>query len=166
MFFNKRYAQASIAFQRAKRYREAKICDAYLIRERARIISTTASAARTQAFINAASAFISCALDSPSKQVNERIAYYGAAGECYSEARDLKNAGNSYLKAKKYGAAARNYREGGYFDEMVEVITQHGKAIESGLRERLKMAAQMHYFKVCFNGWLVSNISDPLQFSV
>lgn len=157
MFFNKRYAQASIAFQRAGRTREAAICDAYILREKARLVSTTTSAARVRAFTTAANAFITCARDSPSKQVNERMAYYGAAGECYSEAHDPKNAGDNYRLARQYAAAARNYREGGYFDEMVEVVTQHGNTLDSGLRERLTMAAQMHYFKVYSNGWLVSN---------
>jgi hypothetical protein len=69
--------------------------------------------------------------DCPSKQVKERLAYYRAAGECYSEARDLKNAGGSYRMAEKYAAAACAYREGGYFDEMVEVITRHGNALDS-----------------------------------
>ena len=157
MFFNKRYAQASIAFQRAGRNREAAICDAYLLREKAQLISTATSAARARAFVTAAKAFITCARDSPSKQINERLAYYGAAGECYSEAHDLKNAGDNYQLARQYAAAARTYREGGYFDEMVEVINQHRNTLDSGLAERLTMAAQMHYFKVYVNGRLVSN---------
>ena len=157
MFFNKRYAQASAAFQRAGRNREAAICDAYLLREKARSMSTTARAARIKAFMIAANAFVTCARDSPSSQVNERLAYYRAAGECYSEARDLKSAGDSYRLARQYGVAARTYREGGHLDEMIEVIAQHGDTIDSGLLERFMMAAQMHYFKVYFNDRLVSN---------
>lgn len=148
MFSNKRYAQASVAFLRAGRKREAAICDAYLLREKARSIPRTTSAARIQAFVTVANAFIACAQDSPSKHVKERLAYYGIAGECYSEARDLKNAGDSYRMAEQYAAAARAYREGSYFDELVEVITQHGDALDSGLLERLTKVAQMHYFKV------------------
>jgi tetratricopeptide (TPR) repeat protein len=148
MFLNKRYAQASVAFLRARRNREADICDAYLSREKARAISTTTSAARILAFRAAANAFIECAQDSPSKQVNERLAYYRTAGECYSEARDLKNAGDSYRLAEQYTAAVRSYREGLHVDEMVEVITQHRDAIDSRLLERLTRFAQMYYFKV------------------
>ena len=156
MFFNKRYAQASVAFQRAGRAREAAICDAYLLREKARLISTSTGAARVQAFMTAADAFTTSAQDSPSKQVNERLAYYTAAGECYSEARDLKKAGDSYLMAEKYVAAASTYQEGRCFDEMVEVITRHENAFDGELLERLTMAAQVYYFKVYFNGLLVS----------
>ena len=148
MFLNKRYAQASVAFQRAGRDREAAICDAYLLREKARSISTTASAARIQAFIVAANAFFTCARDSPPKQAKERLTYYEVAGECYSEARDPKNAGDSYQMAEKYATAVRAYREGGYFSKMVEVITRHGDTLDSGLLERLTMVARMYYFKV------------------
>ena len=146
MFLNKRYEQASVAFLRAEQNREAKICDAYLLREKARLVSTTVRATRIQAFVDTANAFITCALDSP--RVNERLAYYGAAGECYLEAHDPKNGGGNYRIAKQYAAAACAYREGGYFDEMVEVITRHGDAIDSGLVEHLTMAAKLHYFKV------------------
>ena len=157
MFLNKRYAQASVAFLRAGRYREATICDAYLLREKARLTTeTTASAARVWAFTTAANAFIACAQNSPSKLVKERLAYYGTAGECYLEARDLKNAGDSYLNAEQYAAAARAYREGEDFDKMVGVITRHGNTIDSDLLERLTTDAQKHYFKVYFNGRLVS----------
>jgi len=156
MFFNKHFAQASVAFLRAGRDREAAICDAYLLRENAHLISTTTNAARIQAFITTADAFIVCAQNSPSKQVNERLAYYRTAGECYLEARCLKDAGHSYQMAEQYATAACTYQEGGYFDELVEVITQHRGAFDSGLLENLTEAAQMYYFKVCFNKCLVS----------
>lgn len=162
MFLNKRYAQASVAFLRAGRKREAAICDAYLLREKARSISTISNAARVQAFVDAAGAFITCAQECPSKQIKERLAYYGTAGECYLEARKLKKAGDSYRMAEQYAAAARTYREGGYFDELVEVITQHGDALDSGLLERLKNVAQMYYFKVHFIEHLTSEFPSDL----
>ena len=143
MFFNKSYEQASIAFRRAGRNREAAICDAYLLREKARATSTTASAARVQAFVIAAEAFIDCAQHSPSERANECLAYYGAAGECYSEVHDLKRAGDNYRMAQQYDEAARSYQEGGHLHELVEVITQHGNAMDGGLLERLRLAAQM-----------------------
>jgi hypothetical protein len=154
LFFNKRYGQASVAFLRAKQNREAKICDAYLLREQARLISTTARATRIQAFVDTANAFIICAQDSP--RVNERLAYYGTAGECYLEAHDPKNAGDNYRIAEQYTAAACAYREGGNFDKMVKVITRHGDVIHSGLVERLTTAAKLHYFKVYTIGQLVT----------
>lgn len=157
MFLNKRYAQASVAFLRAGRKREAAICDAYLSREKARSTPTISSAARAQAFIDAAEAFVTCAQECPSKQISERLAYYGTAGECYYEARVLKKAGDNYRMAGQYAAAGRTYREGGYFEDLVEVITQHASAIDGGLLERLTKVAQMYYFKVCFGNCPFSN---------
>jgi len=154
MFLNKRYAQASVALQRAGRSREAAICDAYLLREKARSISTATSAARIKAFVAAAKAFTTRAEDSPSKRVTERLDHYAVAGECYSEARDLKSAGGSYCMAERYDEGARAYREGEYFDEMVDVITRHEDVMDRGIVERLTMVARMYYFKVCFDGLL------------
>ena len=58
--------------------------------------------------------------------------------------------------AERYDAAARAYREGGYFGEVAEVITLHGKSFrDSDLLERLTKVAQMYYFKVSFSHWLV-----------
>jgi len=156
MFIHKQYPQASVAFLRAGRDLEAAICDAYNLREKARLTSTTARAARIQDFVTAANAFTACARDSPSTQVKERLACYGAAGECYFEAREFKSAGDSYRMAEQYPEAARTYREGGYFDEMAKVIIQHGDALDGGLLERVIRVAQMYYFKVYFNGQLVS----------
>lgn len=155
MFLNKRYGQASVAFLRAGRKREAAICDAYLLREKARSVSTITSEARIQAFVTAADAFATCAEDSPLKQVRERLTYYGIAGECYSEARKFENAGDNYRMAEQYAAAARAYREGNNFDELAEVITQHGNALDRGLLERLRKVTQMYYFKVCPDNCLV-----------
>lgn len=161
MFFNKRYAQASIAFLRAGRNREAAICDAYLLRERARSTSTSASKARVKAFLAAADAFIACAQNSLPKQINERLAYCRTAGECYSETGSLKEIGDSYRLDKRYAATACIYREEGCFDQLVELIAQHGDAIGGGLLEDLKMAAQMHYLEVCHNGCRISECLSP-----
>ena len=167
MFLNKRYSQALVAFRRAGRDREVTICNAYLLREKARLVSTTASAARIQAFVIAANAFIACARDSPKQRVSERLAYHGEAGECYLEARDPKNAGDNYLIAGQYGVAGCAYLEGEHFDQLAEVIIQHRDAIESpGILGRLTTAARMHYSKVYLYSWLFFDMSDPLRLSV
>lgn len=159
MFLNKRYVQASVAFLRAGRKREAAICDAYLLREKARATPTIANAIKIQAFAVAAEAFIICAQECPSKQMKERLAYYGTAGECFSEARKLKKAGDSYRMAEQYAIAARTYREGECFDDLADLITQHGSALDSGLLERLTKVTQMHYFKVRSSKYLIFWIS-------
>jgi len=162
MFLNKRYAEASVAFLKAGRNREAAISDAYLLREKALSISTTAGAARIQAFIIAANAFSKCAEDFPSKQVNERRTYYRIAGECYSETHNLKNAGDSYRMAEQYPAAVHAYRKGGYIDEMVGVITKHRNALDSDLLHRSTTVSRAYYFKVCPNTGLFADLSHSL----
>ena len=156
MFDNQHYAQASVAYLRAGRSREAAICDAYFLREKARLISTTASTARIHAFLIAANDFITCARDSPPKRVKERLNCYGAAGECYVEAGDLKTAGDNYRIAEQYDAAARAYRGGEHFHEVIEVVTQHRDTLNSSLLESLKTDAKLHYFKVNFNNQLAT----------
>lgn len=153
MFFSKRYGQASVAFQNAKRPREAAVCDAYLLREKARSQPSTAVVQREKAFIDAAVAFDTCAQSAPPKLEEERQAYYRNAGDCFSEGRKLDEAGKSYVKAGKYTLAARAYRKGGHFDEMVEVLQLYGDSIDSKEVHRLTQVAQMFYFKV-------STISD------
>lgn len=153
MFRNGRYALASAAFLRAGRERQAKICDAYLLQEKAGLVSITAGAARIQAFLTAANAFSACARDCSSRQEKERLTCYEAAGDCYSEARDHKRAGDNYRSAELYDKSARAYGEGGRIDEMVEVFTRY--KINSVLHVQLVEAARIHYFKVRFNGRLV-----------
>ena len=148
MFLNKRYEQASVALQKAGRNREAAVCQAYLLRGKARMITTTARAARIQAFLAAAEAFVDCVRDSTVGQ--ERLGYHKAAGECYSEAHSYKKSGKNYCIAEEYDEAACAYLKGGYFDEMVEVINRNRDTMDGGLVERLEMAAKFHYFKVCF----------------
>ncbi|KAF9647525.1 hypothetical protein BDM02DRAFT_3187952 [Thelephora ganbajun] len=147
MFFSKRYAQASIAFQRAKRPREAAVCDAYLLREKARSHPSTAGAPREKVFIEAAMAFNACAQVAPLKLEDERQAYYRNAGECFSEGRKWDEAGKNYVKAEEYTSAARAYRKGGHFDEMVEVLRLYGNSIDSEVVRHLTQVARMFYFK-------------------
>ena len=152
MFFSKHYAQASVAFIRAGREREAAICNAHHLQEKARSTSTAASVARIQAFVAAANAFIACAQDSPSEHVDERLSCYGNAGECYLEANDFENAGCHYLTAQQYAEAACAYRDGRHFDKMKDVVTDHRDALGSGFLARSTLPARFYYFEVCFHG--------------
>jgi len=159
MFDGGHYEQASVAYLRAGQNREAAICDAYLLREKARLTSTIVSTARSRAFVTAANAFVACAQNQPPELTGGRLAYYETAGDCYLEARDavyLENAGDSYRMAERYTAAARTYRKGECFDKMGKMIIQHGDALESGLLECLTKVTRMYYFKVYFYGRLFS----------
>lgn len=148
MFSNKRYAQALVAFQRAGRTREVSICHAFLLRENARGVPDDQVKDRIDAFCEAGEAFSTCANASSSHQRGERLAYYTNAGDCFVQGRRLKEAGDCFVHAEQRSRAACIYREGGCFDEMVEVLQEHEHDIEADLLAQLKKVAQMHYFKV------------------
>ena len=148
MFGNKRYAQALVAFQRAGRTREVAICHAFLLRESARAVPDDQVKDRIDAFCEAGEAFSTCANKSSPQQRGERLAYYTNAGDCFVQGRRLEEAGGCFVHAEKYTRAACVYREGGHFDEMVEVLEEHADEIEAVLLAQLKKVAQMHYFKV------------------
>ena len=148
MFHSKRYAQASIAFQRAGCPHEVAVCDAYVLREKAQSQPSTAGAPRERAFIEAATAFNTCARTAPPELVDEDIrTYYKIAGECFSDGHKLDEAGKSFVEAGEYTLAAGVYRKGGHFDEMVEVLRLHGSSIDSSVVRRLTEVARMFYFK-------------------
>jgi len=148
LFLSKRYDQASTAFQRADCNHEAGVCDAYSLREKARSRPSAAGLPKENPFIEAAVAFNSCAKTTPLEWEDERRTYYRNAGECFSEGRKFGEAGKSYVKAEEYTLAARVYRRGGHFDEMVEVLQLHGNSIDNNLVRNLTRVAGMFYFKV------------------
>ena len=148
MFTRKCYAQALVAFQRAGRTREVAICHAFLLRENARAVPDDQVKARVDAFVEAGQAFFTCAKASLPHQARERLAYYANAAECFVQGHMLKEAGGCFVDAEQYSKAARTYREGGYFDEMVEVLKGNPHRIEANFLAQLTKVAQMHYFKV------------------
>ena len=148
LFLSKRYAQASIAFQRAGCPREAAVCDAYLLREKARSQPNAARAPREKAFIEAAVAFNTSARAAPPELEYERREYYRNAGECFSEGSKLDEAGKNYVKAEEYTLAARIFRKGGHFDEMVEVLQLYRDSVDGQVARHLTQVARMFYFKV------------------
>lgn len=148
MFTNKRYAQALVAFQRAGRTREVEICHAFLLRENARAVPDDQVKERADAFNEAGGAFSACANAPLSNQKRERLTYYANAGECFVQGGKLKEAGGCFVHARHYTRGARVYREGGHFDELVEVLEEYSHEIEATVLVQLKKVTQMHYFKV------------------
>ena len=147
MFTNKLYAQAIIAFEEAGKTREADICYAFLYRENARAVPNGQVKERADAFIKAGEAFSACA-NQPQSHGRERLTYYANAGECFFQGRRFEEAGNCFVDAERYSKAATAYREGGHFDEMMEVLEKHADQIEAKLVAQLTKVAKMDYFKV------------------
>ena len=148
MFTNKRYEQARVAFLRAGESGYVAVCDAFLLRENARVVPDDRVKDRAHAFGEAGEAFHACANGSPPGRERERLAYYTNAADCFVQAKRFKEAGDCFVGAGQYEKAARAYREGAHFDEMVEVLGGHGDKIEASLVAQLKKVAQMNYFKV------------------
>ena len=153
MFANKRYAQALVAFQRAEmqqagKFREVAICRAFLLRENARAVPEDQVKERENTFIEAGKAFSTCAKQTLPHQGRGRLMYYTNAAECFIQGRRYKKAGSCFVHAERYSKAARTYRDGGHFDEMVEVLEEHAQDIEPNLLAQLTKVAQMNYFKV------------------
>ena len=169
MFTNKRYAQALVAFQRAGRSREVTICHAFLLRENARAVPDDRVKERADAFSEAGEAFSNCANASLQHQRKEKLAYYTNAADCFLQGRRLKEAGNCFVHAEQYSKAARAYREGGYFDEMVEILEGHAHQIEASLLAQLRKVAQMNYFKVgkplTVRGWILNPVALRMAMS-
>ena len=148
MFTNKRYAQAQVAFQRAGKIREAAICHAFLLREIARVVPDDHAKERVDAFVEAGEAFSTRANESLPHQRRERLVYYANAAACFVQGRRFKEAGDCFVHAEKYSKAARTYRQGGCFDDMVKVLEEYGHQIGADLLAELTKVAQVNYFKV------------------
>jgi tetratricopeptide (TPR) repeat protein len=110
LFRSKRYLQAMHCFDRAGLPREMAVAEAYLHRENARTLTggtKQLEGERARAFVVAADEFVRCAQEA----VNEKQAYYRAAGECYAQANQHKAAGKAFLDATEYTLSARHYRK-------------------------------------------------------
>ena len=157
MFTNKRYAQALVAFQRAGRSQKAAICHAFLLRETARAVPDNQVNERAGAFGEAGEAFSTCANAS---QTRARLVYYKNGAECFAQGGRLREAGDCFVHAEEYSKAARAYREGAHFDEMVKVLEEHKHQIEASLLAQLTKVAQMNYFKVSRSSIMRARMSE------
>jgi len=148
MFIHKHYAQAVVAFQQAGKPQEVAISHAYLLQENARVIPDNQVTERAGAFTKAAEAFSTCANGSQPHQRKEKLVYHTNAAECFLQGHKFKEAGSNFIHAEKYSKAACAYREGGHFDEMVEILEEHAEQIGAHLLVQLRKVATMNYFKV------------------
>lgn len=146
LFDNKRYSQASRAFDRANMPRARDIADAYHRREMARRVPINSNSIvnhRGQAFLEAAQAFSLCA--DATHLPKERLAYSRNAAECFLEASEMKMAAEAYIRAEEHTKAAQVFRQGGLFDEAVDTIEQYVEKIEPADAEKIRDVARIHY---------------------
>ncbi|EIN13313.1 P-loop containing nucleoside triphosphate hydrolase protein [Punctularia strigosozonata HHB-11173 SS5] len=149
LFSNKRYMQATYAYERANMHREASVSRAYHLRDTAR---TTPSEnqkptnLREEAFAEAARAFTSCA--KKATKDSEKLAYFKVAGSCFGEADDDASAAKAYRHAQEFTLAAQHFRYAGLFDDAVSVIQDPNARVLPAVAEKIVNVAKIHYFEM------------------
>jgi tetratricopeptide (TPR) repeat protein len=146
LFSKKRYAHAMQCFQRASLRREAAVAEAYLLRDQARAVSLgqhNNGDMRSKAFIDAAEAFVRCAL---SASVEKR-AYYRTAAVCFKESDKLSEATQNYLNAEDFDSAAKVFCDAQKFDDAVRVVRDHQDTMQSNVVLQVVSVCARHYFE-------------------
>ncbi|KAH7884002.1 hypothetical protein F5I97DRAFT_1631620 [Phlebopus sp. FC_14] len=147
LFHNKRYKQAMHCFERARRYRELKVAEAFHLREFARVTIGVASHDKQRdAFRTAANAFSACASD-PGALAKERVQYYRNSAECYVRSKEDIMAAEAYVNAEEFELAARIYRKMEQFGEALQIIVDHADKIPEGSSSDLLMVCRLWFVK-------------------
>lgn len=146
LFSKKRYAHAMQCFQRASLSREEAVAEAYLLRDQARAVPPGQhdnGNMRSKAFIDAAEAFVRCAL---SASVGKR-AYYRTAAACFKESDKLSEATQNYLNAEDFDSAAKVFCDAQKFDDAVHVVKDHRDTMQSNVVLQIVSVCARHYFE-------------------
>ncbi len=143
-YFNRKYfALAKQAYSNASLLHEAKVAEAYWLREEAGLyVATIASPARRQAFKAAAEAFGGIASAAGN---DESHAYYRIAGECFLEVPDEPRAAEAFYMGCEYTQAIQLYRQVGNFERVAEILVQREREVEPDTAQRVRYASQLFY---------------------
>ncbi|KAJ3529732.1 hypothetical protein NMY22_g8872 [Coprinellus aureogranulatus] len=131
-----------------------KVAHSYHLRETARLMPQTTkekALARRKALLAAAQSFLECVAASRRK---EALIYSHNAGECYKLAgdggwnvSDYGCAAKAYACAREYGRAVELYWKCDMFDEAIDILRNHRRAIDPKVAEGLLEAARYFYLK-------------------
>jgi tetratricopeptide (TPR) repeat protein len=143
LFERKQYTQARSCFERAGLPREMAIAHAYVLRQHASRLpigkpGNSAEAARQDAFVQAADAFLSCS----SKQ---SLVYFRRSGECFEAAGRCLEAADAYYQGESYTESVLLYRRLGKFDEAVEIVFKTNDKVRQDVADDTKNAAKLYY---------------------
>ncbi|KAG2048320.1 hypothetical protein BDR06DRAFT_920603 [Suillus hirtellus] len=143
LFSHKRYSQAIHCFERANLHREAKVCEAYELREVARSsVGAPSLSDQKRAFNVAADAFTDCAATATG---NQKLQYYRNSAGCYVRAGNDLKAAKAYLNAQEFEQAAKRYRKAGRFDKTLHVLNDHGTDIHEDTKTELWTVCRLFY---------------------
>jgi tetratricopeptide (TPR) repeat protein len=141
LFEHKRYPQAMHCFERACRPREAAVANAYFLRESAR--STQNAIKRSEAFLIAADAFLTCAADAK----KEKRVYLRNAAECFAHGGDNARAAHTYISAGEFTLAVEHYHKDGMVEDVVRVINCHGNEVKPDVVNTVIGVARLFYLR-------------------
>jgi hypothetical protein len=154
LFQNKRYAHAVQSFQRASLTREAAIANAYLLREQAHAMPPAqpdSITLRSKSFVNAAKAFVECALPTTA----ESRTYYRIAAECYWEGREVskaavekaaEKAAELYIKAEEIDCAACLYLDAGMHAQAIKITREKKRKMQVNVVNHIVHECRLHYY--------------------
>jgi tetratricopeptide (TPR) repeat protein len=146
LFNQKRYAHAMQCFKRASLQKEAAVANAYLLREDAQAMPSGEHGdefPRTQAFTDAAEAFIKSAASATLQQ----ITYYRIAAECFQECAKLSQAARSYIDAREFDHGAQIYLDAGMHSHAIRVIHEHKRDMRHDIVDQILFKCRLYYFQ-------------------
>jgi hypothetical protein len=127
-------------FERASLQKEAAVANAYLLREDAQ---GEHGVPRTQAFTDAAEAFIKSAASATLQQTT----YYRIAAECFQECRKLPQAARSYIDAREFDHGAQIYLDAKMHSHAIRVIHEHKRNMRHDIVDQILFKCRLYYFQ-------------------
>ncbi|CAG8840929.1 28225_t:CDS:2, partial [Racocetra persica] len=136
-FFERRqYEQAIFCFEKGENEEGRKLANAYLLRQVARdsihdsdndiiksnFIAAAKSFKKCSRPIQAASCYQDIEMHKEAGDVYYEWNIFESAGNCYVKCKEWKKAGECYEKSKKYVEAVIAYKNGGYYDIVVDLM--------------------------------------------
>jgi hypothetical protein len=149
MFASKSFTEAIHCFSKANRPELVALSYAFHLENQAETMVLTSpkqDVLRRQAYEDAANAFLAC----PLHEDIEREVPLQHAGDCFLNAKRLKDAACAYLSAGLYEKATLVFRQGEMFDEAVDVIKRHRQHISNSVVDEIMDVARLYFLKSKF----------------
>ncbi|KAH9855771.1 hypothetical protein C2E23DRAFT_811853 [Lenzites betulinus] len=155
LFDKKQYGEATLAFERAKMWKEQRVARAYHLRDLVpaasesiiRDFSTSlhSTTNNIQALLTVAEAFEQCAKEA--EHAEEKHSYHRIAAQHYAFAGNNKEAARAFHAADRFQDAATYYRMAGMFDEAIDVVQQHRDEVATSVAENIISVSKLQYLR-------------------
>lgn len=139
------YDLARKAYRNAGLLHDAAVASAYLLRENAETLYSSAvqvvdRGGRSHAYREAANAFDEVA---PGAHGEDRSAYYRIAAECFLQIPDEARAAVAFENARDYNQAIKLHRGVGNFQQMIQVLCEMKDALKPDTLLKVQYASQL-----------------------